>query len=205
MADGVVVTPYALLQRLGISPGASIPALRRLEKERLTHREKAGSRRRQAFILTERGREVLQRDLDKAIPELLENPPLGAESLCRIVALSRSGHAGVGAAIPIVEAALATCIENAKSVEQHLPSLHVMAGTADIYTWALANMELIRWKSQAVAIRKVLYAAFAPRVIALTRAGTLRGARPATRVSNSLPRVEPHRLDFSSPSAPAMF
>lgn len=157
MADGVVVTPYTLLQRLGISPGASIPALRRLERQELTQREKAGPRRRQAFILTRKGKEVLQRDLYDALPELEANPPLDAESLSRIAALGRSGHANRGTAIAIVEAALTKCIEKAKSVEQHLQPLQVMAGTADIYTWALANMELIRWKSQAVAIRKVYY------------------------------------------------
>ncbi len=157
MADGVVVTPYTLLQRLGISPGASIPALRRLEREGLTQREKVGPRRRQAFILARRGEQVLQRDIYEALPALVENPPLDAESISRVVALGRSGHANLVEAIAIVAAALAKCVENAKSAEQRLRPLQPMSGTADIYTWALGNMELVRWKAQAVAIRRVYY------------------------------------------------
>ena len=49
MEDRRDMSQYDLLQRLGISPGASIPALNRLRKEDLVTKEPGGARRRQAF------------------------------------------------------------------------------------------------------------------------------------------------------------
>lgn len=157
MADDVAVTPYTLLQRLGISPGASIPALRRLEKEGLTQRGKAGKRGRQPFKLTESGQEVLGRELHEGLPKLVQMPPQDPETLCRIVALARSGHAGIGTAIDIVEAALAKSLENARLAKESLQPMQVQSSMADIYMWASGNMEVARWKAQAVAIRRIYH------------------------------------------------
>ena len=96
-------------------------------------------------------------ELHEGLPKLVELPPLDPESISRIVALGRSGHASIATAIQIVEAALAKCIENAKSAEQNLRPMQALPSTADMYTWALGNMELARWKAQAIAIRRIYY------------------------------------------------
>jgi len=72
IGDGVS-TPYELQQAAGLSPGATIPVLRRLLETGLVQTGKAGSRGRMAYRLSASGRQRLKVDWK----ELIANGPSG--------------------------------------------------------------------------------------------------------------------------------
>ena len=68
-----VSTPYELMKAAGLSPGATIPALRRLEKDGFVLAGRVGSRGRSARKVTAAGR----RHMDKAWREFVDQGPSG--------------------------------------------------------------------------------------------------------------------------------
>ena len=60
LVDSGVSTPYELQQAAGLSPGATVPALRRVAERGLVLAGKAGPRGRMAYKLTAAGRQLLK-------------------------------------------------------------------------------------------------------------------------------------------------
>ena len=73
LIDSGISTPYELKSAADISPGASIPVLRRMESERLVIQGKPGSRGRTDHKITEAGR----RRLKEGWRELIDHGPSG--------------------------------------------------------------------------------------------------------------------------------
>ena len=82
-----IATPYALLVSSGLSVGATIPALKRLSERGLLAKGESGSRGRQEFRLTARGKQQLAK-LPQALANLPGNELNETESLVRALALA---------------------------------------------------------------------------------------------------------------------
>lgn len=79
-----LTTPYRLMVDGGVSLGASLPVLHRLEQAGLVRKGSRGGRRKQEFDLTATGRAALSRGLRNLSAAAV---PADAESVLRLVAL----------------------------------------------------------------------------------------------------------------------
>ena len=81
-------TPYRLKQAAGISVGAALPALNRLNDRKLLHRAEVEARNKQEFTLTALGRKALVQESKRLLSEFTETPPKDSESALRLAALA---------------------------------------------------------------------------------------------------------------------
>jgi len=156
--DGVVATPYDFARRLGVSPGASIPSLRRLLEQGLVERERKGSRRRRAFTLTKDGIQVLRQELSETIPRWVDATPLDAESLSRVVALAYNPTGNLNSVASILKKALKNCREKVVEAKERLTALDAAphSGTTEqVYSWVLTTFEVARWRAQLTALKRI--------------------------------------------------
>jgi DNA-binding PadR family transcriptional regulator len=79
-----VATPYDFMKRADLSPGATLPVLRRLQSSGLVRRGEAGSRRRTAYDLTAKG----QRHLATSWRALLDSQPSDIDATFRIAVVA---------------------------------------------------------------------------------------------------------------------
>jgi DNA-binding PadR family transcriptional regulator len=152
LAEDGPSTPYVFQQKLKISPGASIPALRSLQKRGLISKDKAGPHRRQAFSLTAAGRKHLQMN---EVAEYVENVPLDSESFCRLIALA-GGRAEVMAALFDSAIARTTMkLRSAKVLVAESRSDLKAYSASTTYYWAWTRFEEEKWKAQLKALRQI--------------------------------------------------
>jgi DNA-binding PadR family transcriptional regulator len=85
MIDLGVNNPYALHSSYGVSPGASIPVLARLERSGYVRCGKSGARRRSEYEITPKGGRYLK---EGWVPLLQSPAPQEMESILRIVILA---------------------------------------------------------------------------------------------------------------------
>jgi DNA-binding PadR family transcriptional regulator len=85
MIEQGVSTPYELQSTAGISVGASIPALRRLEKHGYVRRAEASARRKQPFTITAAGSKWLKSRWKACVSGA---PPLEMDGLLRVAFLA---------------------------------------------------------------------------------------------------------------------
>src|SRR5581483_1473735 len=83
MVDLGVSTPYDLRERAGLSPGATIPALRRLQSRGYIKAGQTGSRGRTQYSATPKGKSHLQEHRD----EHLGRVPDDVDGILRLAAL----------------------------------------------------------------------------------------------------------------------
>ncbi len=153
-----VNTPYRLLSAAGISQGASMPALNRLESAGYVRREKPGSRGRMEFTVTAAGRRYLQ----AGWRPLLESPISGdIETTLRAASLALMS----GADKKIVTAYL-TSAGNAKAADsknRRAEAKQAKAALGDeldagLYSWMLAMQATTRLAAEAKLLRQLAIA-----------------------------------------------
>lgn len=133
LIDRGIATAYDLQARAGLSVGATLPALRRLEKTKLISRGEIGQRGRQQFTMTQKGRRALE-----SWPHLLEEPVArDLDNILRTAALAII----VGDDRQRAAAYLRNAAEARKrhANERKLEATHrheeVSEGVADIFLW----------------------------------------------------------------------
>jgi DNA-binding PadR family transcriptional regulator len=88
MVDQGWNTPYRLKEAAGISVGAALPALNRLQGRGLLKRAEIAARNKQEFELTAAGKKAMTSELKRLLKEYREAPPNDAESALRLAALT---------------------------------------------------------------------------------------------------------------------
>ncbi len=158
MKEDFTVTPYELLRHLGISPVASIPALKRLKKKELVQSDPAGPRGRQAFKATDQGEKVLRSEMVGVLQREVEKLPLDAESFSRILALSYSSYGHPLFAVRMMEPAIEKCMKRMAAAEQKLPPLEAKAHRGSLeerYLWSLTTLEVAHWRARAAGLKRL--------------------------------------------------
>jgi DNA-binding PadR family transcriptional regulator len=149
-----VNTPYRLLSA-GISQGASMPALNRLESAGYVHREKPGSRGRMEFTVTAAGRRYLQAGWQP----LLESPISGdIETTLRAASLALLSGADekiVTAYLTSAAKAKAADSKNRKAEAKQAKAALDDEPEAGLYTWMLAMQATTRLAAEAKLLRQL--------------------------------------------------
>jgi DNA-binding PadR family transcriptional regulator len=140
LIDSGVETAYAMRERAALSVGATLPALRRLEKEGLVVRAKQGSRKRQAISLSAAGRRALTGD---------------TESILRAAALAISAGKGSEGSALLRRAAK----ERRKSPTKRPSSIANVADNhlASIYRRMLAECDAAKVEAESKALSRLSY------------------------------------------------
>jgi DNA-binding PadR family transcriptional regulator len=81
-------TLYRLKDAAGISVGAALPALNRLQDRGLLKRAEVAARNKQEFDVTSAGMKAMTREMKRLLQECRETPPNDAESALRLAALA---------------------------------------------------------------------------------------------------------------------
>ncbi len=118
LIDDGVSTPYELQQAAGLSPGATIPVLRRLLETGLVQTGKAGSRGRMAYRLSASGRQRLKVDWK----ELVTNGPssdFDADLRVALLALFVGGSRRL--AVDFLHKSAARRLESLSSIDEPAP------------------------------------------------------------------------------------
>ncbi len=141
-----LVNPYELHEGAGLSVGAVIPALKRLEAGQYVRRSTGGARRRQEFALTAKGQRVIGE-----WRQLLEAPvPGDLDSVLRVACLALLGSDRKAAARFLRQAAErkqhAARGSELKFQELEKPAERDPLG---FYAWARARGEVARAKAEA--------------------------------------------------------
>ena len=149
--DGVS-TPYQMLRSAALSPGATLPALGRLESQGYVRRGKAGSRGRTEYRLTKSGR----RYLDAGWQPLLKKPAAGdIETMLRTAALARASGAPVQLVVGYLRAAAkARSVESKRRLNGNFATPKAKAGAADLYQWMQEAHAAGRLEAEAKTLRK---------------------------------------------------
>ncbi len=141
-----LVNPYELHQRAGLSVGAVIPALKRLEAGQYLRRSAAGARRRQEFALTAKGQRALSE-----WRQLLEAPvPGDLDGILRVACLALLGS-DRRAAAGFLRQAAERKQHAARGSELQGRELQKTAerGPLEFYAWMRAAGEEARAKAEA--------------------------------------------------------
>ncbi len=85
-----VDTPYLFRERAGLSVGATLPALKRLEQARFVERQEKAARNKQQFKTTKSGRLYLRSQLKHIMERYAAQPPTDVESVLRAASLTMS-------------------------------------------------------------------------------------------------------------------
>jgi DNA-binding PadR family transcriptional regulator len=91
LVDGGWNTPYKLKADAGISVGAALPALKRLQERRLVQRAESAARNKQEFEVTAAGKKALTTETKRLLREYQKTPPNDIESVLRMVVLAFAG------------------------------------------------------------------------------------------------------------------
>jgi DNA-binding PadR family transcriptional regulator len=81
-------TLYRLKDAAGISVGAALPALNRLQDRGLLKRAEVAARNKQEFDVTSAGMKAMTREMKRLLQECRETPPNDVESVLRLAALA---------------------------------------------------------------------------------------------------------------------
>jgi DNA-binding PadR family transcriptional regulator len=150
-----VNTPYAMLATAGLSPGATLPVLNRLEKAGLVRKGKPGARGRMEFEVTASGRQQLK----VGWRPLLESPAQGdIESILRIVALSVLSQADKKMVLDFLESARTSKVKNAlRRTSEAKAAKDPLSDESDtgLYAWMQATHAAARLASEAKVLRQL--------------------------------------------------
>jgi DNA-binding PadR family transcriptional regulator len=148
-----VNTPYQLQSEAGLSPGATLPVLGRLEKSGYVRRGKPGSRGRTEYEITVAGRQILKTGWR---PLLASSPPADIEAILRIAALAILS----GAEKTIVVEYLSQSAK-ARSEDSKLRKIDAKVATAELadagdgrlYAWMRVTHSAARFTTDAKVLR----------------------------------------------------
>src|SRR5216684_2048362 len=77
-------TPYQLKATAGLSVGATLPALNRLQDRKLLQRAEVAARNKQEFEVTPAGKKVMNNEAKRLFRQFTETPPNDAEAAVRL-------------------------------------------------------------------------------------------------------------------------
>jgi DNA-binding PadR family transcriptional regulator len=150
-----VNTPYQLLSAAGISQGASMPALGRLENAGYVRRGKPASRGRMEFTVTAAGRRYLQ----TGWRTLLELPVSGdIETTLRaasLAVLSGADKKIVTTYLKSAANAKATDSKNRKAEAKQAKAVLGEQPDGGLYTWMLVMQATTRLAAEAKLLRQL--------------------------------------------------
>ena len=148
-------TPYRLLASSGLSPGASIPALRRLEEAGYVRSSKPGPRGRTEYRITTAG----HRHLENEWQNLLEHPvPTDTEAILRTAALAvLSGCDKRVVSTYLKKASAAKASDSQRRSAEAKTAEASLSGDSDtgLYGWLHAMHATARLKAEAQVLRKL--------------------------------------------------
>lgn len=150
-----VNTPYMLFTTAGLSPGATLPVLNRLEKAGFVRKGKPGARGRMEFEVTASGRQQLK----VGWRPLLESPVAGdIESILRTVALSVLSGADNKTVLEFLESAHASKAKDAlRRKSEARTAKESLSDESDtgLYAWMQATQASARLASEAKVLRQL--------------------------------------------------
>jgi len=150
-----VNTPYRLLSAAGLSQGATLPVLNRLESSGYVHRGEPGSRGRTEFKITAAGR----RHLQAGWRPLLESPISGdIETTLRtasLAVLSGADRKIVTAYLKNAASAKATESKNRKAEAKQAKAALGDEPDGGLYSWMLAMQATTRLAAEAKLLRQL--------------------------------------------------
>jgi len=151
MIDQGLETPYELLRDAGISPGAAIPALQRMEKAGLLKKSAAGSRRRRSYSLTTTCRSELKEFLSRSFSAPC---PKDLDAALRTIALAATTKGKKNAA----ERLLLELREHRSALEKEMRavSTELPNHASELYSWLGKSFEAARLKGEREALAKIL-------------------------------------------------
>jgi DNA-binding PadR family transcriptional regulator len=149
LIDGGIATPYELQRAASLSPGATLPALRRLAERRFVLAGQAGPRGRLAHKLTAAGRQ----QLNEGWKELIANGPSGdfdADLRVALLALFVGGSRSV--AVDFLRKSAARKLESLNAIQEPDDQVQILP-PAYQYRWlrAAAAKSLIKAEAAAAA------------------------------------------------------
>ena len=153
-------TPYALHHKVGLSVGATVPALGRLEKRGLLQRGEKGPRRKRRFALTSEGAQTVVAIVQQEAAKACDKPPRDLESISRLVAiiLKYAILAAPEYARSILRAATKNSIAAARDAKDQLGKMprKDQFGTArETYQWVMAEWQVARHFAEIRTFRKI--------------------------------------------------
>src|SRR5581483_2732612 len=85
-----ITTVYRLREEAGLSPGTTLPALRRLEKSRLIRKAPAATRSKAELVVTITGKRELASGMKDLLSTAVKDPPPELEAVLRLFAMASS-------------------------------------------------------------------------------------------------------------------
>jgi DNA-binding PadR family transcriptional regulator len=148
-----VDTPYLFRERARLSVGATLPALKRLEKMRLIVRGEKLQRNKQQFKLTAAGKRSLRTQLSRLCVEYRDHPPVDSESVLRVASLALAvGEQKM--AFDVLRSASANRTTRisppAKGIDVHLGDI------AESYSYFLATLKEAYLSAESEFLSKLL-------------------------------------------------
>ena len=151
VSDGLS-TPYNLMATANVSPGASIPALARLEAAGCVRKGAEGLRNRTEYATTTKG----ERLLNSSWRELFESPPSPNQELDTVLRI-----ASLALAMGETKSSVANYLTTAAALRAPGPSQQkaVPAPNAkklpDMFLWMRAAGKAARMQQEAVVLKKL--------------------------------------------------
>ncbi len=143
-----VNTPYALLSTAGLSPGATIPVLTRLEESGSLRRGTPGSRGRTEYEITPSGRQRLKANCG----QLLEAPTDGdIERVLRTAVLAQLSGAKTRLVTEYLRKAAHARVDLSKQRQQDIAATE----NAQLYKWMQEVHASARLAMEAQVLRKI--------------------------------------------------
>ncbi|MGC2742285.1 MAG: PadR family transcriptional regulator [Candidatus Angelobacter sp.] len=149
--DGVS-TPYDLMTTANVSPGASIPALARLEAAGLVRKGAEGPRNRTEYATTSKG----ERFLNNSWRELFQSPPSANQELDAVLRI-----ATLGLVMGETKSSVANYLRTAATLRASSPSQHKgvlgpdAKKLADTFLWMRSAAQAARTRQEAAVLRKL--------------------------------------------------
>ena len=148
-------TPYRLLASAGLSPGASIPVLRRLEQVGYVRPGKAGPRGRIEYHITTAGHHYLENEWQI----LLQHPvPTDSEAILRTAALAVLSGCDRRLVSTYLKKAAATKASDSKRRQTDAKTAEAcLSGDSDanLYRWLRATHAAARLRAEGQVLRKL--------------------------------------------------
>lgn len=151
ISDGVS-TPYDLMAKAKISPGASIPVLARLEVAGCVRKGKEGPRNRTEYVATAKGARLLQ----TSWRELFGSRPSSTQELDTVLRI-----ASLALLLGETKSNVANYLRTAATLRASGPSQHkgVLAPDAknlpDTFLWMRSAAQSARIRQEAAVLRKL--------------------------------------------------
>jgi len=152
VSEGVASTPYDLMASAKISPGASIPALGRLETSGYVRKGDEGPRRRAQYVSTAKGELLLQ----TSWRELFSEPPQADQDLDAILRISSLALLMGEEKLSVVAYLTAAARERLTRIAEETKSVMPQATTKlDFFLWMRGHAKLARMRNEASTLKRL--------------------------------------------------